>query len=150
MIHKLIQDACHLLQGEISPDTGIQLHITDEDVRPFAILLDQYDMAAVRQQRLMSIYIAIKLALSRHRDCDASDSGEILTRKVLDGDYLYSFYTQLCLGWQEIDLLIHLAPVIKQIQIKRIAGNFEDERLLKGMELFLRIESNGARQSQAI
>ncbi|GIP54247.1 hypothetical protein [Paenibacillus vini] len=150
MTHELIQDACHLLQGEISPDTGIQLNISNEDVLPFAKLLEKYEMTAVRRQRLLSIYIAIKLALSRHSACDAASNGEALTRLVLDGDYLYSFYVQLCLGWQEIDLLVHLAPVIKQIQIKRAGGKFEDERLFKGMELYLRLESNRARQSQAI
>ncbi|RCX13581.1 hypothetical protein DFP94_12028 [Fontibacillus phaseoli] len=150
MNYELIQDACHLLQSELSPETGIRVTISDQDVRPFIFLLEQYDMPAIRRLRLLSIYIAIKLALQRHGDCESSDSGEVLTRKVLDGDYLYSFYLQLCLGWQEIDLLIHLAPVIKQIQIKRASGKSEDERLLKGWELFLQLENNPSRQSRAI
>ncbi|WP_410770931.1 hypothetical protein [Fontibacillus sp. BL9] len=150
MNYELIQDACHLLQSELSPETGIRVTISDQDARPFIYLLEQYDMPAIRRQRLLSIYIAIKLALKRHGDCESSDSGEVLTRKVLDGDYLYSFYLQLCLGWQEIDLLIHLAPVIKQIQIKRAGGKSEDERLLKGWELFLQLENNLSRQSRAI
>ncbi|GGH37990.1 hypothetical protein [Paenibacillus segetis] len=145
---KLVHDAIHLLQGEISPETGIILDLKDEDVLPMADLLLRYDLPTDRQSRLLSIYIAIKLALLRHRSCEGS--GENLTRKVLDGDYLYSFYIELCLHWEEYELLSHLAPVIKQMQIKIIEGNPEDERLLKGWELFLQLENNRRRTSQAI
>lgn len=150
MNYELIHNAYRLLQGEISPETGIQLSLSDEDIRPMACLLEQYDMTEMRKCRLLSIYIAIKLALHRHGDCNGSERGEPLTRQVLDGDYLYSFYIQLCLQWEEIDLLSHLAPVIKQIQIKRIEGKPEDDRLLKGMELFLELENHYPHQSRAI
>ncbi|MEF2966225.1 hypothetical protein V3851_10320 [Paenibacillus sp. M1] len=150
MNHELIQDACHLLQGEVSPTTGIQIRISVEEARPFAVLLEQYDMPPLRRQRLLSIYFAIKLALRRHGGCSSSDTGETLTRKVLDGDYLYSLYIQLCLKWEEIDLLSLLAPVIKQMQIKRFEGKPEDDRLLKGLELFLQLESSRNRLSRAI
>lgn len=146
---EFIQNACHLLQGKISPETGIQAGIRDEDVRPLVLLLKQYDMPAERGQRLLSIYVAIKLALSYHGGCNESVSGEMLTRKVLNGDYLYSLYIQLCLEWREIDLLSQLAPVIKQIQIRRADGKAEDDRLLECWEAFLRLESGAARQSRA-
>lgn len=145
---KLVHDAIHLFQGEISPETGIILDLKDEDVLPMADLLLRYDLPSDRQSRLISIYIAIKLALQRHRSCEGSR--ENLTRKVLDGDYLYSFYIELCLHWEEYELLTHLAPIIKQMQIKVIEGNPEDERLLKGWELFLQLENNRRRTSQAI
>ncbi|MNJ70256.1 hypothetical protein D3C77_666990 [compost metagenome] len=74
----------------------------------------------------------------------------MLTRKVLDGDYLYSFYVQLCLRFEEFDFLAHLAPVVKQIQIKRVEGQPEDERLIKGMEIFLRLEHHRNNTREAI
>ncbi|WP_018749802.1 hypothetical protein [Paenibacillus sanguinis] len=150
MNHHLIQDAYRLLQGECSPEAGIIVDLPALEAAPMAILLEQYDMNAERQCRLLTIYIAIKLALQRHRDCEHLAAGEELTRRVLDGDYLYSFYVELCLKWEEYDLLSHLAPVIKQIQIKRAEGRPEDERLLKGWELFLRLEHNRSTASQAI
>lgn len=146
----LIQDACHLLQGEISPETGIHLNLLVDDVQPMTTLIEQYDLPEIRSIYLISIYIAIKLALQSHDQCDESLTGEALTRKVLDGDYLYSLYVQMCLKWKEYDLLIHLAPVIKQIQIKRINGDVAEDRLLKSFELFLRLDHNHVRASKAI
>lgn len=150
MITALIQDAFHLLQGEMSPETGITLDLKQEDVLPAALLLSEYDMTAERQIRLLSIYIAIKLALQRHQDCHLLEPGDVLTRKVLDGDYLYSFYVQLCLRYEEFDLLTHLAPTVKQIQIKRVEGHPEDERLTKGFEVFLRLENHRNHAKRAI
>lgn len=150
MNRELIQDACRLLQGELSPEAGIILDITHDDAAPLANLLEQYGMTAVRQCRLLAIYIAIKLALQRHSGCEDAVPGEELIRKVLDGDYLYSFYLELCLKWEEYDLLSYLAPVIKQIQIKRVEGRPEDEPLLKAWELFLQLENNRSTPGRAI
>ncbi|MGP0587060.1 hypothetical protein [Paenibacillus timonensis] len=146
----LIQDAYRLLQGEISPEAGIKLDLPHEEVTPLAVLLEQYDMTPVRQCQLLSIYIAIKLALQRHSECSSLAPGEALTRKVLDGDYLYSFYVELCLKWEEYDLLTHLAPIIKQMQIKRVEGRAEDERLIKALELFLQLENNRSTATKAM
>ncbi|WHX49785.1 hypothetical protein QNH46_03630 [Paenibacillus woosongensis] len=150
MITALVQDACHLLQGDISPDTGIILDLRREDALPVAHLLIQYDLPAERQIRLLSIYIAIKLALQRHRDCNLLEPGDELTRKVLDGDYLYSFYVQQCLRYEEFNLLTHLAPTVKQIQIKRVEERPEDERLATAFEVFLRLEHHRNTTRKAI
>ncbi|GGF99228.1 hypothetical protein [Paenibacillus aceti] len=146
---KLVQDACLLLQGEISPESGIHLKLQQEDVLPMVSLLDQYDLTPVRKQRHLSIYIAIKLALQSHMCCD-NCTGETLTRKVLNGDYLYSLYVQLCLKWEEYDLLTHLAPIVKRIQIKHVEGNPQDTLLIEGWEWFLQFEGNCSRAIQAI
>lgn len=146
----LIQDACHLLQGEISPETGIHLNLIFEDVLPITTLINQYELPKTRSTYLLSIYIAIKLAFQSHDQCDELLSGEALTRKILDGDYLYSLYVQMCLKWREYDLLIHLAPVIKQIQIQRINGDLADDTLLKSFGAFLKIDQNLVTTSKAI
>ncbi|MNZ59747.1 hypothetical protein D3C78_777940 [compost metagenome] len=150
MKSKLIHDACHLLQGEISPEAGIHLNLLEDDVQPMTDLLEQYDLHQLRARRLLSIYIAIKVALLRHSSCDRTITGEALTRLVLDGDYLYSLYLQLCLEWNEYDLITHLAPVIKQIQIKRIDGKPDDDKLLKAFELFLKLDHSRNSASKAI
>ncbi|WP_178025220.1 hypothetical protein [uncultured Paenibacillus sp.] len=150
MIDVLIQDAYRLLQGELSPEAGIKVDLPCEEAAPLATLLDQYDMSEFRRCQRLSIYIAIKLALQRHSECSSLAPGETLTRKVLDGDYLYSFYVELCLKWEEFDLLTHLAPIIKQLQIKRVEGRSEDERLLKAWELFLQLENNRSTATKAM
>ncbi|WP_334074764.1 MULTISPECIES: hypothetical protein [Paenibacillus] len=144
---ELIQNASHLLRGELSPETGIELDLPVAAIQPYALLLEQSEMPAVRRQRLLSIYIAIKLALQRHGECEATGGGEALVRKVLDGDYLYSLYVQLCLKWGEIDLLAKLAPVLKQIQIQRAEGQPDDDHLLKSLELYLQLESHRIRRA---
>ncbi|WP_249413037.1 hypothetical protein [Paenibacillus antibioticophila] len=148
--YELIQDAFQTLQREISPDTGIQLDMPCEEAEEMANLLFEYGLPTLRSTRLLSIYIAIKIALLRHSDFSNSLHGENLTRKVLDGDYLYSFYVQLCLQWNEYDLLAHLAPVIKQIQIRRIEGSDYHDVLLQCWELFLELEKGSVRKSRAM
>ncbi|MNE13831.1 hypothetical protein D3C76_123080 [compost metagenome] len=147
---QLIQDACHLLQGEISPETGIHLNLLEDDLLPMTKLFDHFDLQELRARRLLSIYIAIKFALLRHSGCDESVTGEALTRMILDGDYLYSLYIQLCLSWNEYDLITHLAPVIKQIQIERMDSKYVDDKLLKCFELFLQLDHTHNRAIQAI
>ncbi|MDU4698527.1 MAG: hypothetical protein E6Y08_22170 [Paenibacillus sp.] len=150
MKFQLIQDAYRLLQGELSPEAGIQIDLPYEEATPLADLLLQYDMTPALQRQRLSIYIAIKLAMQRHSECSSLAPGEALTRKVLDGDYLYSFYVELCLKWEEFDLLVYLAPIIKQLQIKRVEGRSEDERLLKAWELFLQLENNRSTATKAM
>lgn len=148
MKNSFIDDAFHILKGELAPEAGISLDLKEDDVLPMCNLLERYDLPALRQCRILSIYSAIKIALLRHSS--TSCSGEELTRKVLDGDYLYSLYVQLCLKWEEYNLLSHLAPIIKVIQIKRADCKPEDDRLIKGFELFLQLELNRSTRSQAI
>ncbi|MNH40175.1 hypothetical protein D3C79_1014540 [compost metagenome] len=59
-------------------------------------------------------------------------------------------YIQLCLEWNEYDLITHLAPVIKQIQIKRMDGKPDDDKLLKAFELFLKLDHSRNSASKAI
>lgn len=144
---ELIQNASHLLRGELSPEAGIELDLPIAAIQPYALLLEQSDMPALRRQRLLSIYIAIKLALQRHGECEGTGGGEALVRKVLDGDYLYSLYVQLCLKWGEIDLLAKLAPVIKQLQIQRAEGPVDDDRLLTSLDQYVQLENHHIRRA---
>ncbi|WP_068782840.1 hypothetical protein [Paenibacillus phocaensis] len=147
---KLIHDAYRLLQSELSPESGIKIDLPYEEATKLASILEPYDMTPLRQCQQLSIYIAIKLALQRHGECSALAPGETLTRKVLDGDYLYSLYVELCLKWEEYDLLAHLAPMIKQLQIQRAEGRSEDDRLLKAWEWFLQLENTRSTATKAM
>lgn len=150
MITTLIHDAKQILQSEISPETGIILDLGEQDLLNEAWLFAEYELSIERQTRLLSIYIAIKLALQRHQRCSHYMPGDQLTRCVLDGDYLYSFYVQLCLKFKETNFLTHMAPIVKRIQIQRVEGSPDDDQLIKALESFLQLEYHHSRKREAI
>lgn len=142
-MHELIQDSIILLQGELSPVTGIVVDLRPQHLLPMAELLSTTSLSYTRQTRLLSLYLAIKLATQRHDEWHVSAHG--LTRSVLDGDYLYSFYLQLALKWGEYDYVSTMASYIKRLQIERAEGLPECELLLKGSAEFLRLETKKQR-----
>lgn len=141
MMNSLIQDAIKLLQSELSPLTGI----VAESETAYPLLVDaatqlgEYNLPPLRASRMLTLYYAITLAMQSHNDC--KEPGKSSTRRVLDGDYLYSLYLQLALKWEEFDLISSLAPYIKTIQIKRAEGSPEDDLLLTGLAVFFSGES---------
>lgn len=145
----LIFDAVQLVQHEISPDTGIHLDDEQLDVLPAASLLLSYNLSSLRQKHLLAIYIVITFASHRHSETNASSS-EALIRKILDGDYLYSLYIELCLRFEEHDFFIHLAPIVKQMQIDRFNGYYNNHLLLNGLEAFLELKCSDGKISNVI
>ena len=135
---QLMNETIRLLQAECSPKAGITLDIDWTDMPVVESLLNSYDLAYERKVHLLALYTVLKLATSRHKDCHYSDPN--LTRKVLDGDYLYSLYIQLALQYKEFDLITFLAPHIKKWQIKWAEGHSEVELLSTCLEQFLNIE----------
>lgn len=143
-----IEDAFNLIQTELSPEAEIILDLTMEQITPMVSLLKRYSIPVIRGTHLLSIYMTIELALQRHAHCEQTP--DQLTRSVLDGDYLYSFYVQLCLLWDEYDFLSSMASVIKQIQIQRVEERPEDDRLLRAIALFLHREFGQHQSEQAM
>jgi hypothetical protein len=135
---QLMNETFHLLQAECSPKAGITLDIDWADMLVAESLLNSYDLAYERKLHLLALYTVLTLATSRHKDCHQSDLN--LTRKVLDGDYLYSLYIQLALQFKEFDLISFLAPHIKKWQIRWAEGHSEVELLTTCLEQFLNIE----------
>lgn len=136
MMNNLIQDAVKLLQDELSPVAGI----TADGNTAYPLLLDaagmleNYVLPPLRASRILALYFAITLAMQSHNRCDKP--GKASTRRILDGDYLYSLYLQTALKWEEFDLIATLAPYIKNIQIKRAEGISQDGLLLEGLSAF--------------
>ncbi|MNF00516.1 hypothetical protein D3C80_1993560 [compost metagenome] len=74
-----------------------------------------------------------------------------LTRNILDGDYLYSFYLQFAVKYRELDLVAYLAPSVKKMQIRRSNGDFAEFNPAAGIDEFLLQESRQrSRTSKAI
>ncbi|OAB45414.1 hypothetical protein [Paenibacillus glacialis] len=135
---QLMNETFQLLQAECSPKAGIALDIDRTEMLVTESLLNSYDLAYERKVHLLALYTVLKLATSRHKDCNYSDPN--LTRKVLDGDYLYSLYIQLAVQFEEIDLISYLAPHIKKWQIRGAEGHSEVELLYTCLEQFLNLE----------
>ena len=138
MYTQLMNETFLLLQAECSPKAGIVLDIDRTEMLVTEALLNSYDLLYERKVRLLALYTILKIATSRHKDCHYSDPN--LTRKVLDGDYLYSLYIQLAVQYDEIDLITYLAPHIKKWQIRGAEGHSEVEFLFTCLEQFLNHE----------
>lgn len=135
---QLMNETFLILQTECSPAAKIVLDIDRADLLVAESLLNRYDLEHERRVHILTLYTLLKLATSRHKDCHYSDPN--LTRKVLDGDYLYSLYIQLALQFKEFDLISFLAPHIKKWQIIWAEGHSEVELLPTCLEQFLNIE----------
>jgi hypothetical protein len=146
---QLTQDTFRLLQADMSPIAGIQLHLSPVEYARLLTVLDGHDLEYSRKVHLLGIYTILTLAASRHMDCAPHHPD--LTRNILDGDYLYSFYLQFAVKYRELDLVAYLAPSIKKMQIKRANGDFAEENLAASMEQFLtRERRQQGRTSKAI
>lgn len=113
MVNKqLIEDTFRLLQTEMSPIAGIQLHLSPAECEQLLPVLERHDLEYNRKVHLLGIYTILTMAAGRHMDCVPHHPD--LTRNILDGDYLYSFYLQFAVKCRELDLVAYLAPSIKK------------------------------------
>ncbi len=108
----------------MSPIAGIQLHLSPAECEPLLPALDGIELQYDRQVHLLGIYIILTVAARRHLECNLNHPD--LTRNILDGDYLYSFYLQFAIKYRELDLVAYLAPSIKKLQIRRSNGDFAE------------------------
>ncbi|CQR52057.1 hypothetical protein JI735_11530 [Paenibacillus sonchi] len=135
MNRKLMEDSFRLLQAEMSPIAGIQLHLSPAECEQLFSVLERHDLEYDRKVHLLGIYIILTVAAERHMECAPHHPD--LTRNILDGDYLYSFYLQFAVKCRELDLVAYLAPSIKKMQIARSNGDFADQNPAAGIEEFL-------------
>ncbi|MBW4084218.1 hypothetical protein [Paenibacillus sp. S150] len=149
MNRKLIEDAFRLLQAEMSPVAGIQLHLSPAECEHLLSVLERHDLEYDRKVHLLGIYTILTVAAQRHMECVPHHPD--LTRNILDGDYLYSFYLQFAVKCRELDLVAYLAPSIKKMQIARSNGDFAEQNPAAGIEEFLIQEQRQhSRTSKAI
>lgn len=145
----LIVDTLRLLQAEMSPIAGIKLDLTPSDWKPLLTVLERHDLEYDRKVHLLGIYTILTVAAKRHMECVPHHQD--LTRSILDGDYLYSFYLQFAVKYRELDLVAYLAPSIKQLQIKRANGDLTEHQPAAGIDQFLLQERKPqSRTSKAI
>lgn len=146
---QLMDETLRLLQAEWSPTAGIEMDIIDHtDLLVMSSFLNSYDFAYMRKLHLLTLYTVLSLATKRHQDCHYADPN--LTRRILDGDYLYSLYIQLALQFDEYDLISYMAPRIKKWQIKGAEGHSNEESLFTYLEQFLNIEFRHHQASKAV
>ncbi|WP_025691032.1 hypothetical protein [Paenibacillus zanthoxyli] len=139
MNRQLIGDTIRLLQAELSPIAGIQLTLSPGEGEDLLPVMEGFNLEYSRKLHLMGIYIILTQAARYHMECTANHQG--LIRSVLDGDYLYSFYLQFAIKYRELDLVVHLAPFIKQQQIRRSNGDYAELNLTAEIGQFLNAES---------
>ncbi|WP_019913858.1 hypothetical protein [Paenibacillus sp. HW567] len=135
MNRKLIEDTFRLLEAEMSPIAGIQLHLSPAECEQLLSVLERHDLEYDRKIHLLGIYTILTMAAGRHMECVPHHPD--LTRNILDGDYLYSFYLQFAVKCRELDLVAYLAPSIKKLQIARSNGDFSEQNPAAGIEQFL-------------
>lgn len=149
MNRQLIEDTFRLLQTEMSPIAGIQLYLSPAECERLLAVLERHDLEYDRKVHLLGIYTILTVAAQRHMECVPHHPD--LTRNILDGDYLYSFYLQFAVKCRELDLVAYLAPSIKKLQIRRSNGDFAEQNPAAGIEEFLLQErSQRSRTSKAI
>jgi hypothetical protein len=146
---KLIEDTFRLLQAEMSPIAGIQLYLSPAECEQLLSVLERHDLEYDRKVHLLGIYTILTVAAQRHMECVPHHPD--LTRNILDGDYLYSFYLQFAVKCRELDLVAYLAPSIKKMQIGVSNGDFTERNPAQGFDEFLIQERRqGSRTSKAI
>ncbi|WP_151735714.1 hypothetical protein [Paenibacillus tengchongensis] len=149
MNNQLITDTFRLLEAEMSPIAGIQLHLSPAECEPLLPALDGNDLQYERKVHLLGLYIILTLAARRHQECIPHHPD--LTRNILDGDYLYSLYLQFAIKYRELDLVAYLAPSIKKLQIRRSNGDFAEHNPAAEMsEYLLQERRQRGRASKAI
>ncbi|OWA35200.1 hypothetical protein B9G55_11035 [Saccharibacillus sp. O16] len=132
----MIREALERLQAEIDPVTHIWLEPEQTMLVEALNVFKRCGVEPLRLPRMLAIYILLASALERHADPLSLDDPE-LTRRILDGDYLYSLYIQYALTCREEPLLRGLAPFVKKIQIARALGRSAEIRLLHAFEQVL-------------
>lgn len=135
MNRQLIEESLRLLQADMSPIAGIQLQLSPAECGRLLPVLERLNVEDSRKAPLLGIYIILTSAAQRHMECTPYHPN--LTRNILDGDYLYSFYLQFAVKYRELDLVAYLAPSIKKMQIRRSNGDLAEFNLAAGMEQFL-------------
>ncbi|ETT78742.1 MULTISPECIES: hypothetical protein [Paenibacillus] len=135
MNQKIAQDTFRLLQAEMSKIAGIQLSLSPAECEQMLSVLERHDLEYDRKTHLLGIYTILTVAAQRHMECVPHHPD--LTRNILDGDYLYSFYLQFAVKCRELDLVAYMAPSIKKMQIARSNGEFTEHNPARELDEFL-------------
>lgn len=145
---QLLNDTFRLLDELKSPVAGIALDICPESLQELASVLESSPLSPRRRSVLLTLYALLVMARERHRDCSYQDTD--LTRRILDGDYLYSLYLQSAVQFRETGLAAYIAPVLKRQHIAFAEGRPAEENLALHFETYLSGEHKPKQTIQAM
>ncbi|MFP4977067.1 hypothetical protein ACE6ED_16800 [Paenibacillus sp. CN-4] len=149
MNSQLTWDTLTILQAELSPIAGIRLQLSPAEENNIFSVLERHPLDYRRKLHILGLFIIVTRAMQRHLESPANH--QELIRSILDGDYLHSFYLQFAMKTGELDLVAHLAPAIKRIQIRRAAGDYTKEDFAAHIDQYLTREARqDSRTSKAI
>ncbi|TCZ76352.1 hypothetical protein E0485_14230 [Paenibacillus albiflavus] len=131
----LIEETIVMLNQKLSPDAAIEIDLGPDCCTEMLQLLEKYEADRERIKILLACYILLQLAKKKH--CEFSDDNEILTKQILDGDYLHSIYYDFALSHKETELVAYLAPINKQIHIRMAQGEKPDRMLYNCFHQFI-------------
>lgn len=114
----LLYETIAMLRQHIdaSAEVALDAEESDEWLQDVVRLLHQYNMAASRKMHVLGCCVLLRQAVRSHREL-ALDDNEALTRGILGGDYLIGLYYRFGMKCKEWQLLLHLAPFHKKLQI---------------------------------
>lgn len=121
MDSKLIADTRIKVNLLMDPRTGIDLALDEQKLAPLAELLDTAKLSKKRKIAILGSYMLLYLGLTRHEELEVPENEE-RTRRLLAGDYLFGGYIRWLVQFEERELLTHLSPVHKKIQIGLASG----------------------------
>ncbi|QDX92904.1 hypothetical protein EEL32_21820 [Brevibacillus laterosporus] len=130
-----IRESLQKLEKQMSPQACITLDVDRRLLEEMRHLLDSFELSSARKEHIFGCYVLLQAAFRKHKKLTIENPS--LTKDILDGDYLQSFYYEYAFQHGERDLVNFLAPVLKQIQIRKIQGKSTERILLQRMEKFL-------------
>ncbi len=118
---RLIQDTLSMLRQQIDSDTAIRLEGDVHLLERLAAVIEKTGLHRQRKLTILGGYLLLQQAVLKHQDL-LEGQNDVLTRSILDGDYLMGAYYKLLSQHKELDLLNHLAPVYKKLQLSLLMG----------------------------
>ncbi|MFS0727691.1 hypothetical protein [Paenibacillus sp. 1P07SE] len=109
MTTKLIHDALRLLRDQLDP--GVEMIFTPDavEIEDIATLLQTHTLDYNRKVTILACCILIRLAVLKHLQLTLEDNA-LLTRSILDGDYLSGLLYRLASKRREWRLLLNGSP----------------------------------------
>ncbi len=125
----LLRETIDVLKPYIDSRTGIELDNHDELINDIVDMLSAYELARTRKITVLSCCMLIRLGVRRHNQSVHGDN-KLLTRAILDGDYLIGLVYRLAVSRKEKQFLASLTPFYKRIQLALLQGEKPDALLL--------------------
>ncbi|WP_232695976.1 hypothetical protein [Brevibacillus daliensis] len=131
----MIRETLQQIEEQLAPEAFLQVKGETRLLEEMATLLQSSTLPHERKQTILGCYALLTAAYAKHSKL--SYQNPELAKEIIDGDYLQSFYYEYAFNHGERELVLYLAPVMKQIQIKKLEGKPTDRLLLNKMKSFV-------------